>query len=201
MITYFIIALTAIITYQAFESGSLMSKYRFNAFAVVHRREYWRLFSHILVHADWGHLIFNMLTLFFFGTGVESVLKYYFGGIGIFYFIVLYVAGGVFSTLYSIYQHRNHSGYNAIGASGAVSSVLFASILFSPQSSIYLFMIPIGIPAYIFGMLYLAYSAYMVKNGHDNIGHDAHFWGAVFGFIFPIILNPDFFRMFLDNIF
>jgi membrane associated rhomboid family serine protease len=62
-------------------------------------------------------------------------------------------------------------------------------------------MIPIGIPAYIFGMLYLAYSAYMVKNGHDNIGHDAHFWGAVFGFIFPIILNPDFFRMFLDNIF
>lgn len=201
MITYFIIALTAIVSYQAFESSSVMSKYRFSAYAVANRREYWRLISHVLVHADWGHLIFNMLTLFFFGTGVEAALKYYFGGLGVFYFIILYVAGGIFSSLYSLYQHQKHSGYFAVGASGAVSAVLFASILFSPQSSIYLFMIPIGIPAYIFGALYLGYSAYMVKNGHDNIGHDAHFWGAVFGFTFPIALNPDFFRIFIESIF
>ncbi len=201
MFTYFIIALTGMVSYQAFGASSLFSKYRFNAYAVVHRREYWRLVSHIAIHADWGHLIFNMLTLFFFGPSVESALQYYFGAMGIFYFAVLYIIGGVFSSLYSLAKYQDNSGYNAVGASGAVSSVLFASILFNPQSKIYLFFIPIGIPAYIFGFMYLAYSAYMSKKGTDNIGHDAHFFGAIFGFAFPIFLNSDFFSMFLASIF
>ena len=201
MITFFIIAITAIVSYQGFSSAALINKYCLNAYAIVHRKEYWRLVSHIGVHADWGHLLFNMLTLFFFGTGVETALRIYFGGLGAIYFVIIYLVGGVFSSLYSLAKHQNNPGYNAVGASGAVSAVLFASILFSPQSKIYLFFIPIGIPAYIFGFLYLAYSAYMSKRGTDNIGHDAHFWGAIFGFCFPILLNSDFFRMFLERIF
>ena len=104
------------------------------------------------------------------------------------------------SVLPSFGKHKDDPAYNAVGASGAVSAVVFASILFVPLGKIYLFFVPIGIPAFIFGGLYLIYSAYMAKRAKDNIGHDAHFWGALFGIVFTIALKPKIFLYFIDQI-
>jgi membrane associated rhomboid family serine protease len=103
------------------------------------------------------------------------------------------------SVLPSFGKYKNDPGYNAVGASGAVSAVVFASILFVPLGKIYLFFIPIGIPAFIFGGLYLIYSAYMAKRGGDNIGHDAHFWGALFGFVYTIAIKPKVFLVLIQH--
>jgi membrane associated rhomboid family serine protease len=103
--------------------------------------------------------------------------------------------------LYDFGKYKDNAYYNAVGASGAVSAIVFASILFNPGGKIYLFFIPIGIPAVIFGALYLVYSYYMSKRGRDNVGHSAHFWGAVFGFVFTILLKPELFMLFVEKIF
>jgi membrane associated rhomboid family serine protease len=121
---------------------------------------------------------------------VEQYYGYYFGLKGILYYVLLYIGGTALSTLPSYGKHKDDYSYTAVGASGAVSAVVFASIVFDPLNKIYIFLIPIGIPAIIFGILYLAYSWYMGKKNIDNIGHDAHFWGAVFGFVFTILLKP-----------
>lgn len=202
MVTYLIIGFTVLVTYKAFKDYSLFEKAKLSPYACVHHSQYERLISHMFVHVNWEHLIFNMLTMFFFGGNVEAVLKHDFGQLqGVLIYLLLYLAGGVFASLYSLYQHKNNVAYSAVGASGAVSAVLFASILFFPNQDIYLFFIPIGIPAYIIGPLYLFYSAYMAKKGMDNIGHDAHFWGAVWGFVFPILWNTAYIFSFFDYLF
>jgi membrane associated rhomboid family serine protease len=145
-----------------------------------------------------------MFVLYSFGTIAESGMVYYFGLKGNLYFIILYVGGIFLSVVPSFEKHKNHSWYNAVGASGAVSSVLFSSIIFNPSMKLSLFLLPIPIPAVIFGILYLIFSAYMSRRASDNIGHDAHFWGAVFGAVFTIALKPSLFLDFihqLSNIF
>lgn len=131
-----------------------------------------------------------MLVLYSFGDVVEQYFHYYFPTTWIFLYLILYVAGIIISTLFSYFRYKNNPAYNAVGASGAVSAVLFASILFYPTGKIYMFFIPIPIPAFIFGALYLLYSYIMARRNRDNIGHDAHFWGAVFGIAFTIICRP-----------
>ena len=121
-----------------------------------------------------------MLTLFFFGTSVEYQL-------GVPLFGVLYIIGAIVSSLPALYKHKENQWYNALGASGAVSAILYAQILFHPLHMLYVFFIPM--PAIVFGVLYLFYSAKMAKKGVDNLGHDAHFWGAIVGFVFPILLD------------
>jgi len=200
MTTFFIIGLTVFMSYRAFQSRSFFEKAKFIPYRIARYKEYERAISHLFVHANWEHLIFNMLTLFFFGNNTEAVLSLTFGNIGTAYYLTLYLAGGIVASLYSFAKHKHDFSYSAIGASGAVSAVLFANILFNPNGKIYLFFIPIGIPAFLFGPLYLLYSAYMAKKETDNIGHDAHFLGAVFGFVFPIILNRDFFLQFVNKI-
>lgn len=198
--TYIIIAITSIFSFLAFQNRALFDKYMFNAYATFHHKQIYRIISHAFLHADFNHLLFNMLTLFFFGDYVESVFKMYFGKLGISYYLLLYFMAIILSTIPSIIKHRNNQFYNAVGASGAVSAVLFSYILFDPFGKIYIFFIPIGIPAFIFGPAYLIYSAYMAKKGTDNIGHDAHFWGAVFGFVFPLLLDYKLFFHFLNQL-
>lgn len=198
--TYIIIAFTSIVSYMALQNRVIFEKYLFNAYQTYNGKQLYRVVSHAFLHADFNHLLFNMLTLFFFGDYVESVFKIYFGKLGISYYMLLYFLAIVLSTIPSIIKHRNNQFYNAVGASGAVSAVLFSYILLDPFGKIYIFFIPIGIPAFIFGPAYLAYSAYMAKKGTDNIGHDAHFWGAVFGFIFPLILDYKLFFHFLNQL-
>ena len=121
---------------------------------------------------------------------MEQSYGYYFGLKGILYYLLLYIGGTALSTVPSYGKYKDDYSYTAVGASGAVSAVVFASIVFDPLNKIYIFLIPFGIPAIIFGILYLGYSWYMGKKNIDNIGHDAHFWGAVFGFVFTILLKP-----------
>lgn len=177
-----------------------MHKLEYNPYLVVHRGEWLRLVSHAFVHADLMHLLVNMWVLFVFGRITEAHYNFYFEGRGIFLFLFLYLGGILFSILPAISKHKNNPSYNAVGASGAVSAVLFASILFRPLSEIYIMFIPIGIPAFIFGGLYLFYEAYMNKRAKDNVAHDAHFWGALFGIAFTLVLKPEIGLDFINQI-
>lgn len=156
-------------------------------YMVKEKKQYYRFITSGLVHGDYMHLIFNMLTLYFFGAYVESEF------LGLFhnklYFLAFYILALVLSDVPSYIKHRNDYGYRSIGASGAVSAVVFAAILFQPWASIYVFFVKL--PAFIYGILYLGYTIYMSRSGRGSgIDHDAHLWGAVFGIIFPLIFEP-----------
>ena len=198
IVTILIIALTAIISVIAFGNRELFRRLAFNAYDIKHFKNSYRFLSYALIHADWIHLLVNMMVLYSFGRIVEAYYGFYFGTKGILYYILLYVGGTALSTLPSYGKHKDDYHYTAVGASGAVSAVLFASIIFDPMSKIMIFPIPIGIPAIIFGPMYLAYSWYMGKKNIDNVGHDVHFWGAIFGFVFTIILKPALFGNLLN---
>jgi len=198
MINYLIIGITAIVSVMAFSNRELFDKLKFNAYYIKHSKQTWRFFSYGLVHGSWAHLLINMFVLWSFGEIVESFLSQSFGLKGELYFVLLYVAGIIFSTLVDFRNNKENIYYNAVGASGAVSAVVFASILIFPGGSIFVFPIPIPIPSWLFGILYLAYSAYMAKRGTDNVGHTAHFWGALVGVVFMIIVAPQVFAGFID---
>lgn len=200
MITYFIIGITALISYLAFSNHELSNKLQFNAAKIIHQKEYYRLVSHAFIHANWSHLIVNMMVLYFFGRNIEAYFGYYFGSKATAYFLLLYFGGILASNGLSLIKHKNNYYYNAVGASGAVSAVLFATIFFQPWEPLYLFAI-LPIPGILFGIAYLFYSYRMDKKSTDNVAHDAHFLGAVFGFVFPILLKPDLFGQFIDNLF
>lgn len=203
-VTIIIIAITVIVSLLAFNNHEIFRRLAFNAYDIKHFKNSYRFLSYALIHADWIHLFINMMVLYSFGRIVEQYYELLFGLKGILYFILLYVGGTALSTLPSYGKYKDDYTYTAVGASGAVSAVVFTYILFDPLGKLTLFPIPIGIPAIIFGILYLIYSAYMGKKNIDNVGHDAHFWGAIFGFVFTIILKPDLIvRLFsiLSNIF
>ncbi len=197
MITYIIIGITGVVSFLAFQNIALMEKLQFNAAQVVHRKQYYRLISHAFVHVSWTHLIVNMLVLYFFGRSVENYFGYFFGNRAEFYFIILYLGGILVSNVWSLIKHQNDYYYNAVGASGAVSAVLFTFIFLDPWEMLYLFAI-IPIPGIVFGVGYLIYSYQMSKRKTDNVAHDAHFLGAVFGFVFPILLRPSLFSRFIE---
>lgn len=201
MVTLIIIAITALVSILCFTSRDLYGRLLFNASRVWHRKEWYRLFSYGLVHGGWGHLIFNMITLFCFGTVLERYFISVFGDIkGIILYVGLYVSAIAVSTLWDLIKHRDDWGYNAVGASGAVSAILFASILFEPKMGIYIYLIPIPVPGYIFAPLYLLYCWWAARRDMDNIGHTAHFWGAVYGFLFPLTFDPTIFSFFLSQL-
>jgi membrane associated rhomboid family serine protease len=199
--TLILIIVTIIISVMAFSRPDIFDKLKFNAYRTAHQKEYWRLLTYGFVHADWVHLGVNMFVLFSFGSVVSAYFEVVFAGKDIFYYLLLYFGGLFISAAPGFGKHKENIYYNAVGASGAVSAIVFSSIVFDPMNKIYLFLIPIGIPAILFGILYLVYSAYMDKKGSDNIGHDAHFWGGIYGFVFTIILKPDLFFHFLSQIF
>lgn len=196
-----IIGITVIVSILSFSNAELFNKLKFNAYLIKERKEGWRFLSYALVHSGWMHLLINMWVLYSFGEIVEQMLSGYFGMKGVLYFFLLYLGGILFSTLFDFGKHKNDPYYNAVGASGAVSAVVFASILLYPAGSIFIFPIPFALPSWIFGILYLIYSAYMGQKGTDNIGHNAHFWGAVFGLVFIIILIPHSIGNFFSTIF
>ena len=201
MITIIIIAVTSLVSILCFTGTLNGNKLLFNAYSVWHRKEWYRMFSYGVVHGGWGHLFFNMLTLYFFGPVVEQYFGAAFGSpLGPILFAVLYVTAIAVSTVGDLVKYRDDWNYNAVGASGAVSAILFASILFEPKMGIYIFMIPIPVPGYIFAPLYLLYCWYMAKRNMDNIGHTAHLWGAVYGLVFPLICKPAIFNHFLAQL-
>ena len=199
-ITLIIIIVTVIVSLRAFSDKATFDKLKFNAYAINNYREWFRFFTHALIHADWMHLLVNMFVLYSFGALVEDYYAFYFGPKAIFYFLTLYIGSVIVSSIPSYEKNKNNIYYNAVGASGAVSAILFASILFYPTGKIMLILLPVPIPSFVFGALYLIYSAYMSKKNIDNVGHDAHFYGAIFGFVFTILLKPKLFMIFISQI-
>jgi membrane associated rhomboid family serine protease len=191
-VTYGIILFTAVASIICFNNGVLFDQLKFNAFDVKHSNQWYRFFSYGFLHSGWVHLLINMVVLYSFGHVVENVAKApnYFGSEYILYYILLYMGGLLFSIIPAFGKHKNDVFYNAVGASGAVSAVIFASIVMFPRSLISFFFLPIEIPSWLFGLLYIIYEFYMSKKAKDNIGHDAHFWGAVYGVVLTIALRP-----------
>ncbi len=199
MVTLVIVLVTSIFSVIAFSQHSLVYKYQFNAYQIINRKQYSRLILHAFLHANWTHLIVNMLVLYSFGTALERHFQQFFGSSWIPYYLILYFGAILVSPLYSLYKHRKDYHYNAIGASGAVSAVVFAAIFFDPWNKIYFFMM-IPMPGIVFAVLYLVYSWLMSNRSKDNIAHDAHFFGAVFGFLLPIMLSPDLLTYFINQL-
>ena len=196
-----IIAITVIVSVLAFYNAELMDKLKFNAYRIKHDRQGWRFGSYALVHADWLHLLINMWVLYSFGDIVLHSFGIYFGPKGFAYYLLLYMGGVLFSILFDYGKNKDNIYYNAVGASGAVAAVVFASIMIYPVGGIYLFPIPFSIPSWLFGILFLFYSAYMQKKGTSRIGHSAHFFGAVFGIVLTIILVPHVLSSFFSQLF
>ncbi len=184
--TIIILVITVLVSIAAFNNDELMGRLILYPRYMDSPAEYYRLLTSGFIHADWNHLIFNMLALFFFGPFVENNV---FGALGIHQmFLVLYLAGIVVASLPSFLKNRNNSYYRALGASGGISAVLFSFIYWEPWARIYIWFIPC--PAILAGVGYLGYSAYMSGKGRDNVGHDAHLWGAVFGLVFTFFYDP-----------
>jgi membrane associated rhomboid family serine protease len=198
MITTIIVILTAIISIVAFQREDIMRKLDFSPYRVKNFNEYYRFVTHAFLHADYVHLIVNMLVLYSFGRHVENILSRISPESPYLIYILLYTGGLLFSTITTYFRHNGNPDYLAVGASGAVSSVLFASIFFTPMGKIYFYGI-IPMPGIVFGILYLIYSSYMSRKGGDNINHDAHILGAVYGFVFPLFIDFSLWKLFLEQ--
>jgi len=185
-----IFVFTIITSLYAFYDRSLYGKFMLHPFSVSKGQNVYTLITSGLVHADWMHLFFNMFTFYAFAFTLESLM-------GSWRFGILYFLGLVLSDLPTVIKHKDHFNYNSLGASGAISAVLFSYILYNPMSKIYIMFIPIGIPAVLFGILYLIYCAYASRNSRDHINHDAHFFGALTGLIFTIIFVPGILQNFI----
>lgn len=182
--TVTIIIITIIISMIAFNNQNIMNRLIFWPPAMK-RGQYDRFITHGFIHQDGTHLLFNMFTLFFFGSIIESFYREYFYNLG---FILFYLGGLIAAIIPSYLQHKNNSNWASLGASGAVSAVLFAYILFEPWKLIFVFFIPV--PAIIFAILYVGYSVWSAKQGKSNINHSAHLWGAAYGVIMTVIIEP-----------
>ncbi|WP_106828829.1 rhomboid family intramembrane serine protease [Parabacteroides pacaensis] len=196
MVTYIIVGITVVVSYICFNNREWFIRLALIPYFTVKRNEWYRLITHGFVHADFTHLFVNMFTFWSFGTYMEHLFRYL--GYGNGGYMGLYFGGMIVASIPDLIKHHNNPNYVSIGASGAVSAVLFSSIFFDPWSKILLFAV-IPIPGLVFGILYLFYCQYMNKRGGDNINHNAHFYGAVYGFIYPALLNPSLIKVFLSH--
>ena len=196
-VTIIILIATILVSYRAMEDSNLKYKLMFNPVYCADEKQWYRVLSHALIHGDWMHLIFNMYVLWMFGQYVElggaHTIGYELlhGAKGHFYFALLYLGGAAFATLPSLIRRRHDRGYFSLGASGAVSAIVFSFILLNPQAKLSLLFLPIPMSAYIFGALYLVAEYFLSKQNRTGIAHDAHFAGAVFGIIFTFALNSE----------
>lgn len=202
MITLIIVIITSIVSVIAFSNSSLFSRLQFNPYQVYHRREWHRIITHGLLHADWMHLIINMFVLYSFGAHVEQyfvqMASVTWMKLPLLWYVIFYLSSLIVSSLTTLRKQKDNVWYNAVGASGAVSAVLFCSIFFEPRQTLLFFGI-IPVKAYIFGPLYLVYSYCSGRKAADNINHDAHLLGAVFGFFFPLMIDIHLFKWFIDQ--
>jgi len=201
--TLLIVIVTSLISVVSFRWRRMMDLMDLSTYRTVHYKEYYRMLTHAFLHADYLHLIINMLVLYSFGTGIEGIfeqLKHQ----GIIHssalsFSLLYFLAILVSSVSTVIRHRNDAMYSAVGASGAVSAVVFTHIFFAPLQKIYFYAV-LPVPGIIFGILYLVYASYMGRRSQDNINHAAHFWGAIFGLLYPVLLEPGLLRVFIENI-
>ena len=195
MLTLILIAVTVLVTWLAFNNPRLLDRLILWPPAIDRKHQYDRLLTHGFIHADWQHLLFNMITLFFFGRFAEQVISSMIGPVG---FVLFYLSAIVIAILPTYLRHRHDVQYRSLGASGAVSAVLFAFILVQPWSLIFVFFLPV--PAIVYGALYVGYSVWMEKHGHDNVNHSAHLWGAAYGIAFTLLMEPRVGAVFVERL-
>jgi membrane associated rhomboid family serine protease len=194
-LTLAIVAVTCIVSWIAFKDGKLLQRLLLWPPAVEKKHEYWRLLSYGLVHADFQHLLFNMITLFFFGRAMEGLYAMHLGAFG---FLWFYLGGLLVSILPTYVKNRHNPNYYSLGASGAVSAVLFAFILLSPWSMIIVFVIPV--PAILYAVAFLGYSIYADHRGGGYVNHSAHSWGAAYGIVFTVVMEPRITQTFVQQL-
>ncbi len=194
MITFILIAITGLTSWYGFNNQSFFERFLYRPYAIKHKKEVWRFVTSAFLHGDWMHFIFNMMSLYFFAPIVEAE-------IGIIGFLILYFSGCIISLLPNYFKNKRFSGYTAIGASGAVSAVVFAAIMIAPFSKMMLLFLPIPISAWLFGGLYLLISWYMYKRDTDNVGHDVHIFGSVWGLLFMVLIDYHYLVYLITNFF
>lgn len=200
-LTFIIIIVTCLISYWAFNDVAVKAKLMLYPKQMKEQGEWYRFLSSGLIHADWQHLLLNMFCLFQIGPILETNFIHFFGvGVGQILYVVFYFSAIIISDIPSYFKHQDNPGYAALGASGATSAVIFGFILFDPWQW---FIFP-PLPAVVFGISYLWYSSYMERQGIDNIGHNAHLWGAIYGLFFTVFsaftLEPDLINYFIAKI-
>ena len=186
IVTFLLIGITVLVSWQAFNNPRLLERLILWPPAIERHRQYDRLVTHGFIHADGQHLLFNMITLFFFGRVIEPVFVAQIGVLG---FAAFYLSAIVMAIMPTYFRHQHDSQYRSLGASGAVSAVLFSYILFAPWSLIFVFFLPV--PAILYAVAYVGYSIWMDRRGGDNINHSAHLWGAAYGVMFTLLMEPD----------
>lgn len=187
-ITLILIILTSGISIYAWSNQNLLDRWVFHPFSISKRNQWYRFVTSGFLHADWTHLFFNMLSLYFFGEAVERVFIANFGyEAGLALYLLVYLGGMIIADIPTYIKHRKDFDYRALGASGAVSAIIFSGILFNPLSGICPFFI-FCMPGFIFGFIYLIYSYYEAQRMRGAINHSAHFYGAVYGFIISLFL-------------
>ena len=196
-ITLILIAINCLLSFICFSNNDLLNKLIFHPPAITQNKQWYRFLTSGFIHKDGNHLFFNMLTLFFFGQSLEPGFTAL--GLGPALYLVFYLSAIVVSEIPTYIKEKNNENYFSLGASGAVSAIVFAMVLFAPWEKVYLKLF-IPIPFILYAVGYLAYSAYMSKKGNDNIGHSAHLWGALYGVVFMIAAYPDVLKIFQERI-
>lgn len=186
-ITLYITIITVGISILAMNNEALMEKLIFQPYAVARKHQYYQFVTSGFIHADFMHLAFNMFSFFMFGEYVEQYFGMLFGNLGSSFYILLYFSALVVCLIPTFYQHKNQYNYRSLGASGAVSAIVFAGIFLQPTMQIGFFIIPPIIPGFIFGPIYLGLTAYLSKQGQGGINHSAHLWGSLYGILFLVI--------------
>lgn len=205
MITLTLLAGILTFSFYCFSNRDKMSKYLFHPYSIFHNKEHYRFLTHAFIHGDYIHLAFNCIALYSFGTALEDYLfPQEFGEkLGKVYYILLFT-GGIYAASFTEYfRNKNNPNYSSLGASGAISSIMFCFIMMSPLSQISLFFFPMQ--GWIAGVLLLGVSYYLIRRKKtsdysDNISHESHFWGALFGVAFILVLKPSILKDFIDKI-
>jgi membrane associated rhomboid family serine protease len=206
VITTGIIIFTCIFSFKAFGNEAMLSKYSFMPYQIRHHREHHRFLSHAFVHADEMHLFLNMFGLYMFGTTVEKFLRYQFGNAaGEVLFLVFYTSAIYAASLPQFFREKNNRGFSSIGASGAVNAIVFATIFVLPNKPLYLFILPLPLKAWMFGLIYLGITYALARRKSKNryidmIDHSAHFWGAAYGIVFMCAIKPSLLQEFFLKI-
>jgi membrane associated rhomboid family serine protease len=210
-ITSIILLVTIIVSWQAMKRSDIFEKLLHYPYRIKHRKEYYRMFSHMLIHADFIHLAFNMFALYSFGMFMEPVFTRpevfvmvfpdvmpWSPATGYAYYLVLYVGGGLAATLPSLRKHSDNYGYTSVGASGAVSALLMAFMIMFPTHQLMIMFIPM--PAYLGILVFFVAEYLMQRSGKTGIAHDAHIGGALFGIVFVLVTKPQFFARFVEQL-